>query len=150
MATEFQNKLNSALRYGATATATGLTFFAAISILTPDQVAELKAQIEILNQSILTAYGALTKMWIIAGPVAVGVAAKLGWNSSGVQALANKLFSIAANKADPASTQASVAIVNAAAAKEVAGEGAAVIAPAIATNPATAENVVASAEAVKS
>lgn len=147
--TEFSNKLNAALRYGATTAGTGLTLLAVMSVLTPEQVADLKQQITILNDSVITAYGALTKMWIIAGPVAIAMLAKVGWNSSSVQALAAKLSAIAKNDSDPKATDAKVAIVNAAADQAVSGPGAAVVAPALAPIASTSDNVVASAADVK-
>lgn len=142
--TELSNKLNSALRYGGATAGTAFAFLALISILSPEQVAELKAQVEILNNSIITGYGALIKMWIILGPIAIGVAAKLGWNSSSVQAMAGKLLTIATNVNDPkGATEAKVVLVNAAASKDIGSQG--VVNPEMAANPATAANVVAAA-----
>jgi hypothetical protein len=139
--TELSNKLNSALRYGGAAAGTAFTLMSVISLLTPDQVVQLKANIETLKTSIITGYGALVNMWIILGPVAIGVAAKMGWNSSGVQAMARKLLSIAANDQDPKSMQAKVEIVNAAASPEIGTT--AVVNTALAADPNTASNVVA-------
>lgn len=146
--TEFQNKLNSALRYGGSNAAMLFTVMGVFSILTPDQIVTLKAQIDVLQQSILTAYGALTKMGVILGPVAAIWLARIGWNSSTVQALAGKLLGIAKNEADPKkATEAQVAIVAAAADKVVVGETGGVVAkPEIAANPATPANVVAKPE----
>jgi hypothetical protein len=141
--TEFSNKLASALRYGSTAAGTGFTLLAVVSLLSPDQVVALKANVETLKTSILTGYGALLNMWVILGPLAIGVAAKLGWNSSSVQALSKKLLAIAGNAADPtAAKEAKVAIVNAAASPAVGSAG--VVNKALAADPATAPNVVAS------
>lgn len=147
--TELQNKLNSALRYGGSNVAMLVTIMGAFSILSPEQIAEIKTQIDLLQQSILTAYGALTKMGVILGPVAAFWLAKLGWNSSTVQSLAAKLLGIAKNEAgDPKkATEAQVAIVAAAADKSVVGENGGVVAkPEIAANPATPPNVVAKPE----
>lgn len=102
-ATELQNKFGALKRYGTTAAGTALTIMAALQLLSPDQIAQLKAQADILNQSIITGYGALTKMWIIAGPVAVGIAVKMGWNSSGVKAIGAKLLSMVAHEPSPPS-----------------------------------------------
>lgn len=139
--TELSNKLNSALRYGGTAAGTAFTLMAVVSLLSPDQVVQLKANVETLKTSIITGYGALVNMWIILGPVAIGVAAKLGWNSSGVQAMVRKSLSIAANTDDPKSMQAKVELVNAAASKSIGSEG--VVNPTLAADPNTATNVVA-------
>lgn len=136
--TELQNKLSAARRYAGTAGATLLTVLGALSFLTPEQIAEVKTQVDVLNQSIVTAYGALTKMWIILGPVGVAVAAKLGWNSSGVQALAGKLLDIA--KTDD---KAKEVLVTAAASPDIGTQ--AIINPSLAPSPATPGNVVVSA-----
>ncbi len=135
--TELQNKLGALKRYGTTAVGTALTIMAALQLLSPDQIAQLKAQADILNQSIVTGYGALTKMWIIAGPVAVGIAVKMGWNSSSLQALGSKLLKMAtadvpqapsvgglesvgaAGSAQADVAKAQVAIANATSAKDV-------------------------------
>jgi hypothetical protein len=143
--TEFSNKLNAALRYGGTTAGTLFAVMGALSLLSTDQVAALKTDIETLKTSILTGYGALINMGVILGPVAIGVLAKVGYSSSSVKSMAGKLLRIAANAADPSSTDAKVAIVNAAASKTVGGSNAAVLAsPELANNPATADNVIAS------
>lgn len=145
--TELSNKVNSGVRYSGTVLATTFTIMAALSLISPDQLVALKTNLETLKTSVVTGYGALVNMWIILGPVAIGVAAKLGWNSSGVQAMAGKLLTIAANKADPEkATEAKVAIVNAAASKEIGSQG--VVNPELAANPATSSNVVASPAAI--
>ncbi len=140
--TEFSNKLNAALRYGGTTAGTAFTIMAVISLLTPEQVVTLKANIETLKQSILTGYGALVNMWAILGPVAVMMLAKAGYSSSSVQAMAGKLLRIAANAADPASNKAKVEIVNAAASPAVGST--AVINKLLAADPATSAKVVSS------
>jgi hypothetical protein len=146
--TELSNKLNSALRYGGTGAGMLFTMMAVFSLLSPDQVVALKANVETLKTSIVTGYGALVNMWIILGPVAIGVAAKLGWNSSSAQAMARKLLSIASNDQDPKSMQAKVELVNAAASKSIGSEG--VINPALAADPNTVSNVVAAPADIKS
>ena len=139
--TELSNKMYSALRYGGTAVGAVFTVMAALSLLSVDQVAQLKGDVETLKTSIVTGYGALIDMWIVLGPVAIGVAAKLGWNSSSVKAMAGKLFNIAKNDDDPAkATEAKVALVNAAASPEIGSQG--VVNPEMAANPATSDNVV--------
>src|SRR5579872_4483160 len=140
--TEFSNKLNAALRYGGTTAGTAFTMMAVLSLLSPDQVVALKANVETLKNSILTGYGALVNMWVILGPVGVMLLAKMGYSSSSVQAMAAKLLKIAANAADPASKQAKVEIVNAAASSAVGSTG--VFNKVLAADPATAPNVVAS------
>lgn len=144
--TELQNKLNAVLRYGGSNAATLFTVMGVFSLLSPDQIVSLKAQIDVLQQSILTAYGALTKMWVILGPVAAIWLAKVGWSSSTVQAMGAKLLGIAKNAADPKSTEAQVTIVTVASDKTISGEGGGVVAkPELAANPATPANVVSKA-----
>lgn len=111
--TESQNKLNAALRYGGASAATVFTLFGALQFVTPEQVAELTTQVHVFNESILSAYGALTKMWVILGPVALFWLGKVGFQSSSVKAMAAKLLTIAANAADPKATEAQKAIVDA-------------------------------------
>lgn len=141
-ATELQNKLSTLYRYAGSSGATLLTVLGALAFLSPEQIIEVKAQVDVLNSSLITAYGALTKMWIILGPVGVAVAAKMGWNSSGVQALAGKLLSIA--KTDDAAKEV---LVTAAASPSIGTE--AIINPTLAPRAATPGNVVVSAEAAK-
>lgn len=111
--TELKNKLSTLSRYAGTTGATLLTVLGALSFLDVQQIAEIKAQVDILNQSLITAYGALTKMWLILGPVGAAVAMKLGWNSSGVKALAGKLLTIASGPASPQAAEAQKALVDA-------------------------------------
>lgn len=140
--TEFSNKLNAALRYGGTTAGTVFTLMGVLSLLTPDQVVALKANVETLKQSIVTGYGALMNMWVILGPLLILWLGKMGWNSSTVQALAGKLLKIAANTADPASQKAKVEIVNAAVSPAIGSTG--VVNKLLAADPATSAKVVAS------
>lgn len=89
------DQLNVALRYIGTSLGTLFTIFGAMQFVTPDQVSQLTVAVHDFNQSILSAYGALTKMWIILGPVGVIILARLGVKSSSVQAMGQKLLSIA-------------------------------------------------------
>lgn len=142
--TEFANKLNAALRYGGSNAAMLFTVMGVFSLLTPDQIVSLKTQIDVLQQSVMTAYGALTKMWIILGPIAAIWLAKVGMNSSTVQAMAGKLLGIAKN--DPAKSQeAKEALITAAASPDIGTK--AIINPTLAASPATPGNVVVSAAA---
>lgn len=111
--TESQNKLNAGLRYAGTSAATLFTIFGALQFVTPEQVAQLTAAVHEFNQSIVSAYGALTKMWVIIGPVALVWLGKVGFQSSSVKAMAAKLLTIAANNNDPKATEAQTAIVEA-------------------------------------
>lgn len=140
--TEFGNKLNAGLRYSGAAVGTIVTMFGGMQFITPEQAAELITQVHVMNESILTIYGALTKMAVILGPMGVVIAGYFGVKSSSVKELAGKLLRIAANKTAPESIEAKVAIVNAAASPVVGSQG--VVNPSLASNPQTADNVVAS------
>lgn len=107
------DQLNVALRYIGTSLGTLFTIFGVIQFVTPDQVAQLTVAVHDFNQSVLSAYGALTKMWIILGPVGVIVLARLGIKSSSVQAIGQKLLSIATGPASPTAAEAQKVIVQA-------------------------------------
>ena len=109
--TETGNKLNAGLRYAGTSAATIFTMMGALAILSPDQIAQLSIAVHQLNDSILSAYGALTKMWVILGPIAALYLGKVGVQSSGVKAIAEKLLHIAAGPASPAAVEAQKAVI---------------------------------------
>ena len=147
--TESRNKLNALLRYAGTSGGTLLTIMGVFSLLSPEQIVDVKQQIEIFNNSIVSAYGALTKMWIILGPVAIAFLAKAGWNSSTVQAMTSKLLGIATNTSNLAAAQAArVELVKAAASPAIGTQ--AIVNSALAADPATPANVVVSAAAASS
>lgn len=104
--TESQNKLNAALRYAGASASTLFTVFGVLQFVTPDQVAQLTQAVHDFNQSVLSAYGALTKMWIILGPVALFWLGKVGFQSSSVQAMAGKLLKIATSAPSPEADEA--------------------------------------------
>lgn len=145
--TESGNKLKALLRYAGTSGGTLLTVLGIFSFLSPEQIVDVKQQVVIFNDSILSAYGALTKMWVVLGPVAIGFLAKAGWNSSSIKAMTSKLLGIAINTANVASAQAArIELVKAAASPAIGTV--AVINPSLAPNPATPANVVTNAAAV--
>lgn len=145
--TEFGNKLNAALRYGGASAGTLFTIFGTLQFVSPEQAQDLITQVHVLNDSVLTMYGALTKMMVILGPMGVMVAGYFGVKSSSVKELAGKLLRIAANKAAPEQAlEAKVAIVNAAASPDIGSQG--VVNKELASNPQTAGNVVAAPELV--
>ncbi len=109
--TEGQNQLNAALRYGGTTAATLFTILGGLQFVTPEQVAQLTAAVHDFNQSILSAYGALTKMWVILGPVAIFWLTKAGVQSSSVKSIAGKLLQIATGAASPSSIEAQKAAI---------------------------------------
>lgn len=96
-----QNQLNTGLRYAGASAGTLFGVLGAMSLITPDQAHDLAAQVQVLNQSILTAYGALTKMGVILGPAAVVIAGYFGIKSSSVQALGAKLLKMVAAEKPP-------------------------------------------------
>jgi hypothetical protein len=104
--TESKNQVNAGLRYAGASAGTLFTVLGALQFVTPEQVAELTTQIHILNDSLFTAYGALLKMWVILGPVMVGVLGYFGVKSSSVKAIGEKLRAIATGAASPASREA--------------------------------------------
>ena len=104
--TEGKNQLNAALRYAGTGAATLFTVLGAIAIIPPEKVPELITALHQFNESILSAYGALTKMWIIIGPIAGIWLAKVGVQSSSVKSIGEKLMSIAKGAASPAAVEA--------------------------------------------
>jgi hypothetical protein len=89
-----QNQLNAGLRYAGTAAGTLFGVLGAMSLITPEQAHDLVMQVQVLNQSILTAYGALTKMGLILGPAAAIIAGYFGVKSASVQALGAKLLNM--------------------------------------------------------
>lgn len=89
------NQLNAALRYIGTSLGTLFTIFGGMQFITPDQVVQLLGAVHDFNESVLSAYGALTKMWIILGPIGVVILARVGVKSSSVQAMSQKLLSVA-------------------------------------------------------
>src|SRR5258706_13271169 len=107
------DQFNVALRYIGTSLGTLFTIFGAMQFVTSDQVAQLTVAIHDFNESVLSAYGALTKMWIILGPAGVVILARLGVKSSSVQAIGQKLLSIATSPASPTAAEAQKVIVQA-------------------------------------
>jgi hypothetical protein len=110
--TEGQNKLNAGLRYAGTAFGTLGFIFGAMQFVTPEQVAQLTAAVHDFNNSMISAYGALTKMWIIIGPAMVITLAKFGIDSSTVKAIGDKLLRIATGPASPGAVEAQKAAIN--------------------------------------
>lgn len=107
------NQVNTALRYLGSAGATAFTIMGALAIIPADSSKELITQLHILGDSLGTAYGALTKMWVILGPVAFIWLTKMGVNSSSVKGLLGKLTTIAQSSNPVTASQAQAGIVNA-------------------------------------
>lgn len=109
--TEGQNKLNAGLRYAGSSLGTVFAMMGAFALISPDQAAQLSVAFHQLSDSIITGYGALLKMWVILGPVAVFWLGKVGVQSSSVQAIKNKLLSIASGPASPSAVEAQKAAI---------------------------------------
>ncbi len=133
--------LKVGLRYAGNAAATLFTVLGALSVIPQDKVADLVSALHQFNDSIVTAYGALLKMWVILGPVAIVLLAKMGISSSTVAAMLERIKIIAAADT-PEAKAAKVALVSAAADPKLGTV--AVINPALAPVPSTPANVVAS------
>lgn len=107
------NETKVGLRYLGTSAATAFTIMGALSIVTPDQAQQLVAALHQLNDSIVSGYGALLKMWVILGPVAGVWLAKVGINSSTVQGMIASLLKKAQGPVSADSVAAQKAIVHA-------------------------------------
>src|SRR6202161_4223630 len=108
-----ENATKISLRYAGTAAATAFTIMGAMSILTADQVASLKADLETLKTSIITGYGALTDMGILLGPVVGGWMGQMGIKSGTVHGLISNLLAKAQGPASPGAVRAQKAIFEA-------------------------------------
>jgi len=107
------NGTKISLRYAGTSVATVFTMMGVLSLITPDQSQQLIAALHQLNDSIVSGYGALLKMWVILGPVAAVWLAKVGVNSGTVQGLIANLLQKAQGPASPDAVEAQKAIVTA-------------------------------------
>jgi hypothetical protein len=136
--TDTSNKVATALRYlGSNATGALAVFFA-LGTLDPAQQQQILSSAHIIYQSTHDLIGAFANIYYIVFPILGIYLAKLGVNSSGFGSMMDKIF--AAAKAG--NVDAKVAIVTAAASKDIGSAG--VVNPALAANPATPSNVVAS------
>jgi hypothetical protein len=135
-APDTMNKIVVASRYlGSNATG-GLAVFVALGTLSPEQQTQILSSAHTMYQATHDFVGAFANIWYIVFPIAAVYLGKMGVNSSGFGTMMDKIF--AAAKAG--NVDAKVAIVNAAASPEIGSQG--VVNPGIASNPATAENVV--------
>lgn len=132
-------QVNAAMRYLGSNAATAFAVLALMGMLTPEQVTALNAAMNDFTTGIGMVVSSASKMWMILGPLAAFWLAKVGIQSASVQGLVGRLLQIAQKEATPEATQAKVAIVNAAAALPEVEK---VVAPELATIPATAPEVV--------
>ena len=136
-APDTMNKIIVASRYlGSNATG-ALAIFVALGTLDPDQQKQILSSVHTMYQATHDFVGAFANIYYIVFPILGFYLAKLGINSSGFGAMMDKIFTAA----KAGNVDAKVAIVNAAASKEIGSQG--VINPEMAANPATAPNVVA-------
>jgi len=141
-----QTQVNTTLRYVGSNLVTLVTVLGTLSIVPKDQVQILIDNLHTLNDSLVTAYGALTKIWVIVGPIALIWLAKIGVSSSSVQGLVKSLMTQATSNTASA-IEAKVAIVNAAANPAIGTK--AIVNPELGEMAATADNVVAVVDAIK-
>lgn len=92
--TETKNQINVVLRVVGTSAGTLFTLLGAIQFLSPEQVAQLATASHDLSDSIITGYGALLKMWVILGPLALGGLGVAGFKSGSIKALGEKLLTL--------------------------------------------------------
>lgn len=153
---------DAVMRHVYTVGGTTFTIFAALALIPQDQVQPALDALHQVGDGLTTVFGGLSKLWIILGPVAIGLAAK----GAGVAATFSHQVRAMIAKAgsdSPQADQAKVALVEAvsnmatgsrsaqaAQAKEALVNAAAalpevekVVAPTLAANPATAQNVTA-------
>lgn len=135
--TETTNKFNVALRYlGSNATG-GLAVFVALGTLSPDQQLEILSSAKVMYESTYAFVGAFANIWYIVFPILALWLGKMGVDASGVGTMMAKVFAMA----KAGNLDAKVAIVNAAASREIGSQG--VVNPELAALPSTAGNVVA-------
>lgn len=138
--TDTSNKVNTALRYLGSNVTGGLAVFVALGTVSPDQQVEILKSAHAMYQASHDFVGAAANIWYIVFPILAAWLAKMGINSSGFGAMMDKVFAAAKS----GNVDAKVAIVNAAASKDIGTQ--AVVNPSLATLAATAGNVVAAPE----
>ena len=122
---------------------TALTVIAGLGWIKPEDATALIAAVHQFNDAIVSAVGALGKMWIIIGPLAIAGFARLGVTNPTVQGLLSKLTTLATQGTDKEQTQKQAQI--AASVAELPKVDA-IVAPDLAKEPITPPNVVASAK----
>lgn len=107
------NQVNTALRYAGSSLATAFTVMGALAIIPDESAKELIHQLHVLGDSLSTAYGALTKMWVILGPIALVWLGRMGVQSSSVKGLIGRLTTIAQGSNPATASQAQAGLVTA-------------------------------------
>lgn len=137
--TDLPNKINTALRYAGSNVSGGLMIFVVLGAMTPEQSATVIAKMHVMYQATQDFVGAFASIWYIIFPVISAWLLKMGVNSSGFGVMMDKVF--AAAKAG--NKDAAVALVSAAASPAIGTTS--IVNPALAPEPKTPANVVASA-----
>lgn len=107
------NSLKTYLRYGGSSVITVFTVFAFISSIPPEKAQEFVAALHGFNDSILTAYGYLTKMALILGPASLGLLAKFGVDSGTVVNVIKRVLQIAQSGDTPVAADAQKKLIDA-------------------------------------
>lgn len=134
--TDTGNKVNVAFRYLASNATGGLAVFVALGTMSPDQQVEILKSANTIYNSSRDIVGAAANIWYIIFPIVGIYLAKLGVNASGIGTMMDKVFAMAKS----GNVEAKVAIVNAAASKDIGTT--AVVNAELAKLAATAGNVV--------
>lgn len=74
--TETQNQVNAVMRHAYTAGGTLFTILATLALIPQEKVAALMTSLHQIGDAVNQITGALSAMWIILGPLAIGLAAK--------------------------------------------------------------------------
>lgn len=139
---ENKNKVNVALRYlGSNATG-GLAVFVALGTLSPDQQVTILKSANQMYEATYAFAGAAANIWYIVFPIIAIWLGKLGVSASGIGTMMDRVFALAKS----GNLDAKVAIINAAASKEIGTQ--AIVNPELAPLAATANNVVVTPAAV--
>ncbi len=110
-------RVNSALRLAGGYTISALTAIAVLGFIPQESATALIQAIRDFNDGIQQAVGALGKMWIIAGPLLLGILAKFGIQGNSLPAIIDKLLNVARQPAEtPEAAQVQQAIIQATAA----------------------------------
>ena len=87
--------LKIGMRYAGSSATMAFTIFAILANMSPENQAAFMAALHQFNDSILSAYGALTKMWVIVGPALLIWMAKMGIDSGKIKAIVDRVLGVA-------------------------------------------------------
>lgn len=129
-----QNEINAGLRYIGTSAATAFTVLAVLGQINPDQVKSLTDSMNDFTTGIGMAVGALSKMWIVLGPVAAIWLGKIGMSAASTKGLISGLLKAASEPNATKSVEVKSAILDAAASLPEVASDIRVTDPALAAN----------------